>query len=102
MPADATIWKYWWLGEVIGKSETGGIWKKHEQKLDINILEFLGAKLGLFSSSKMIETLSTLKVVSVTFLLVCFLSLNESTCQTRKNVFYFTSKALFVLKKIKF
>ena len=60
VPADATIWKSWWLGEVIGKSETGGIWKKHEQKLDINILEFLGAKLGLFSSSKMIETLSTL------------------------------------------
>ena len=31
-----------------------------------------------------------------------FLSLNESTCQTRKNVFYFTSKVLFVLEKIKF
>ena len=43
-----------------------------------------------------------LKVVSTTFLLVCFLSLNKSTCQTRKNAFYFTSKALFVLKKIKF
>ena len=43
-----------------------------------------------------------LKVVSATFVLVCFLSLNESTFQTRKNVFYFTSKALFVLKKIKF
>ena len=43
-----------------------------------------------------------LKVVSATFLLVCFLSLNESTCQTRKNVFYFTSKALSVLEKIKF
>ena len=43
-----------------------------------------------------------LKVVSATFLLVCFLSLNKSTCQCRKNVFYFTSKALFVLKKIKF
>ena len=43
-----------------------------------------------------------LKVVSATFLLVCVLSLNESTCQTRKNVFYFTSKALFILKKIKF
>ena len=42
------------------------------------------------------------KVVSATFLLVCFLSLNESTCQTKKNTFYFTSKALFVLKKIKF
>ena len=39
------------------------------------------------------------KVVSTTFLLVCFLSLNESTCQTRKNAFYFTSKALFVLEK---
>ena len=43
-----------------------------------------------------------LKVVSATFLLVCFLSLNESTCQTRKNDFYFTSKALFILEKIQF
>ena len=31
-----------------------------------------------------------------------FLSLNESTCQMKKNVFYFTSKPLFVLEKIKF
>ena len=30
------------------------------------------------------------------------LSLNESSCQTKKNVFHFTSKALFVLEKIKF
>ena len=30
-----------------------------------------------------------------------FLSLSETTCQTKKNVFYFTSKALFVLEKIK-
>ena len=43
-----------------------------------------------------------LKVVSATFLLVYFLSLNENTCQTRKNAFYFTSKVLFVLEKIKF
>ena len=43
-----------------------------------------------------------LKVVTATFLLVCFSNLNESTCQTRKNVFYFTSKALFILEKIKF
>ena len=42
-----------------------------------------------------------LKVVSITFVLV-FLNLNEGTCQTKKNVFYFTSKALFVLEKIKF
>ena len=41
-----------------------------------------------------------LKVVSATFLLVCFLYLKESTCETRKNVFYFISKALFVLEII--
>ena len=31
-----------------------------------------------------------------------FLSLNERTCQTKKNAFYFTSKALLILEKIKF
>ena len=35
-------------------------------------------------------------------LLVCFLGLKESTCDTRKNVFYFTSEALIVVEKIKF
>ena len=35
-------------------------------------------------------------------LLVCFLCLKERTCETRKNVFYFTLKALFVLEIIKF
>ena len=34
------------------------------------------------------------KIVSTNFLLVCFLSLQESTCETTKNVFYFTSKPL--------
>ena len=43
----------------------------------------------------------TLKVAAATFLLVSFLGLKESTYQTRENVFYFTSKALFVLEKIK-
>ena len=43
-----------------------------------------------------------LKVVSAKFLLVCFLCLKESTCETRKNAFYFTSKALFVFEIIKF
>ena len=36
------------------------------------------------------------------YIVVCFLILNESTCHARKNVFYFSSKALFVLQKIKF
>ena len=41
-------------------------------------------------------------VVSATFLLVCFLSLTESICKTWKNLFYFTSKALFVPRKSNF
>ena len=45
---------------------------------------------------------TNLKVVSVIFLSICFLCLKDSTCETRKNVFYFISKAVFVLDKIKF
>ena len=48
------------------------------------------------------ENINPLKVVSATFLQVCFLYLKQSTCETRKNVFYFTSKAFFVLEIIKF
>ena len=40
--------------------------------------------------------------MSATFLLVCFLILKESTSEAGKNVFYFTSKALFIVKKIEF
>ena len=43
-----------------------------------------------------------LRVVSATFFLVWLVCLTESTCETRKNVFYITSKALFVLEIIKF
>ena len=43
-----------------------------------------------------------LKVVPATFLPVCFLGSKKSTCETRKNVFYFTSNAFFVLEIIKF
>ena len=43
-----------------------------------------------------------LKVVSATFLLVCFVCLKESTCETRKNASYFTWKALLVLEIINF
>ena len=34
--------------------------------------------------------------MSTIFLLVCFVCLEESTLETKKNVFYFTLKALFV------
>ena len=53
------------------------------------------------TKSSVTITLS-LKVVSATFTLICFLRLNESNCQTSKNVFYFSSKAPFVLKKSNF
>ena len=43
-----------------------------------------------------------LKLVFTKFLVVCFLSVKESTCETGKNVSYFTLKALFILLKIKF
>ena len=36
-----------------------------------------------------------LKVVYSTYLLLCFLSLDQSTCETRKNIVYFTSKSSF-------
>ena len=43
-----------------------------------------------------------LKAVSAIFLLACFVSLKEGTCESRKNAVYFTSKALFILEIIKF
>ena len=43
-----------------------------------------------------------LKVVATTFLLVCYSSLKENTYEIWKNVFYFTLRALFLLKKITF
>ena len=48
------------------------------------------------------RNVASLKVVSATFSLVCFVCLKESTCETRKNVFYFTSIALSVLEIIRF
>ena len=43
-----------------------------------------------------------LKVVFARFLLVWFVFLKESTFEIRKNVFYFTLKALFILEIIRF
>ena len=51
---------------------------------------------------KLYQGFPKLKFVSATFLLVCFVCLKERTCETRKNVLYFISKALFVLEIIKF
>ena len=40
------------------------------------------------------QNVASLKVVSATFFLVCFVCLKESTHETRRNVFSFTSKGL--------
>ena len=59
----------------------------------------IGAK-GLSSPLKKIRT--SFQGCVRFFLLVCFVSLKENTCETTENVFYFTSKALFVLEIIEF
>ena len=41
------------------------------------------------------SVVSDLKIVSAPFLLVYFVCLKESSCEIKKDVFYFTSKALF-------
>ena len=63
-----------------------------------------GAQLNLRARKigRLERNLSTPDTVSATFLLVCFLSLKESTCETSKSIFYFTSKPLFILERIKF
>ena len=59
---------------------------------DTNLQEIELHETTVFRKQK----IRTLKVVSTTFLLVSFGSLKEGTCETRKNVFYFTSKALSI------
>ena len=49
-----------------------------------------------------VASTTSLKDVSATFLLLCFVCLKESTCEPGKNVFHFTSKALFLLQIIKY
>ena len=63
----------------------------------LRIIEFFVQKPCLITTQ-----IKCLKVAFTTFLLVCFLNLKKSTCETKKNDFYFTSKALFIVKKIKF
>ena len=57
---------------------------------------------GKWIKDQILDSLKTLKAVYATFFLVCFVCLKESIFQTRKNVFYFTSKALFLLEIIRF
>ena len=56
---------------------------------------------NLKTSSRLFCVCKEFKVASVTFLLVCFLRLKESTYETRKNVFYSILKVLSVLEIIR-
>ena len=56
--------------------------------------------VGIFLAKKWIEKVLTGCVRYIFDSL--FVCVKESTCETRKNVFYFTSKALFILEIIKF
>ena len=67
--------------------------------ISFDIIKFLVT--SIFFDIIEFHTKSNLKVKAATYLLVGFLSLTKSTHQTRKKI-YFTSKALFVLEKIKF
>ena len=63
---------------------------------------FVNMCLISFKNVFLQQSVYYLKVVSATFLLVLyFLSLKESTCETKKKKIYFTSKALFLLEAIK-
>ena len=62
------------------------------------LIVILRAKLGLIYCSRLSYFKGCVRYIFPRLLL----NLSESSCQTRKSVFYFSSKALFVLKKIKF
>ena len=51
---------------------------------------YINSNLSSLKNSLVATEASNLKVMSTIFLLVCVLSLNDSTCQITKNVFYFT------------
>ena len=89
------------LGKGLGTNwkftQTWGLWTFD---MEARLMAFL--KITTKFSSKLNPREWCLKVVSATFLLVCFLCLKGSTSETRKNVFYFISKALFVFEIIRF
>ena len=53
------------------------------------VIDFLICISMIFSDTFITFSRSS-KTVSATLLLVCFLRLKKSTCETGKNVFYFT------------
>ena len=57
---------------------------------------------GLYDNLRNVPWENIFKGCVCYILLDCFVCLKESSCETRKNVFYFTLKALFIFEIIKF
>ena len=71
-------------------------------KQDFLVMSEVSSVLSMEAQVLRAETIQALNVVSATFLLAWLVCLTESTCETRKKNFYFTSKTLFILEIIKF
>ena len=71
---------------------------------DVESVSFYSWIQGEMYCSKQLKELPGIEVKGCVCYIFAnlFLGVNESTCQIQKNVFYFTSKPLFVLEKIKF
>ena len=82
------------MGKIIGQHFSAKDFETSVDMVKENLKLFLRVISGTIIGEKQI-----LKLCIFTSL---FLSLSESTCLTWANVLYFTSKALFVLDKIKF
>lgn len=73
MPVD-TASRDGWVA-VVGTSETGSMWTKQGQKLHINVLEVLGAKLGLLSFFKNITEIKCIRVTMDNYTVVAYINI---------------------------
>ena len=83
-------------------SSINHVFHLHAQFLILFHLALMRSPRSIDDYLLMFLSLETLKVVSPTFLLVCFVCLKVSTFETKKNAFYFTLKALLAFVIIKF
>ena len=72
---------------------------KHE---DVGLKHHSDSEAFIEYSNDMDNTYENLKGCVRYIFASLFFGLNESTCQMKRNVFYFTSKPLSVFEKIKF
>ena len=89
------------LKSLIGRKDLIKIYKHKSNNtcaVKFVLISFFFFFHGVIIIFKLLSSVDSLNVVFATFLLVCFVCLKESSLERRKNVFYFISKALFVLE----